>query len=139
MDRAGVEEILQINKTRFFASLKEYRRDPEKFSIAYERQTHNRLSAEVETAIAKELLREKELIENPELPITNYNYTARWIRSCRDLDWVCPSPKLWLKARVARLPSKARWVTGLQWRYVSLYCVQRSLSYLNGKLSPRSL
>jgi hypothetical protein len=76
IDRAEVEEILQINKTRFFALLKEYRQDPQKFSIVYERQTPGRLSAEAEAAIARELLREKELIENPELPISSYNYTA---------------------------------------------------------------
>ncbi len=76
IDRAEVEEILQINKTRFFALLKEYRQDPEKFSIAYERQTPARLSAEVEAAINAELLREKALVEDPDLPITSYNYTA---------------------------------------------------------------
>lgn len=74
--RTEVEEMLQINKTRFFALLKEYRRDPEAFSIAYERKTPARISTEVEAAITKELLREKELIENPDLPITSYNYTA---------------------------------------------------------------
>ncbi len=74
--RAEVEEILQINKTRFFALLKEYRQDPEKFSIAYERRTPARLSVEVEAAIAGELLREKELVEDPELPISSYNYLA---------------------------------------------------------------
>jgi len=74
--RAEVEEILQINKTRFFAILKTYRRDPESFSIAYERETPARLSEEVERAIAEELLREKALVENPELPISNYNYLA---------------------------------------------------------------
>jgi hypothetical protein len=74
--RTEVEEMLQINKTRFFALLKEYRRDPESFSIAYERQTPARVSTEAEAAIVKELLREKELIENPDLPITSYNYTA---------------------------------------------------------------
>jgi hypothetical protein len=74
--RAEVEEILQINKTRFFAILKEYRRDPESFSIAYERDTPARLSEEVEAAIAENLLREKALVENPELPITSYNYLA---------------------------------------------------------------
>ena len=68
--RTEAEEMLQINKTRFFALLKEYRRDPESFSIAYERQTPARLSAEAEAAMAKELLREKELIENPDLPIS---------------------------------------------------------------------
>jgi len=74
--RAEVEEILQVNKTRFFAILKEYRRDPESFSIAYERETPARLSEEVEAAIAKELLREKALVEDPQLPISSYNYLA---------------------------------------------------------------
>jgi hypothetical protein len=74
--RAEVEEILQVNKTRFFAILKEYRRDPESFSISYERETPARLSAEVEAAIAEELLREKALVEHPQLPISSYNYLA---------------------------------------------------------------
>ena len=43
--RTEVEEMLQINKTRFFALLKEYRRDPANFSITYERETPARLSA----------------------------------------------------------------------------------------------
>lgn len=76
INRAEVEAILQINKTRFFALLKAYRQDPEKFSIAYERQTSSRLSPEAEAAIAKELLREKDLVDNPDLPISSYNYTA---------------------------------------------------------------
>lgn len=74
--RAEVEEILQINKTRFFGLLKEYRRDPAAFSIAYERTTSPRLSAEVEAAITAELLRGKRLVEDPELPISSYNYSA---------------------------------------------------------------
>jgi hypothetical protein len=76
LSRADVEEILRINKTRFFALLKVYRRDPAAFSIAYEREAPARLSAEVETAITEELFREKELLDNPELPISNYNYSA---------------------------------------------------------------
>ena len=74
--RAEVEEILQINKTRFFAILKEYRKDPGSFSITYERQTPARLSTEVEAAMTGELLREKALVEDPELPISSYNYLA---------------------------------------------------------------
>jgi len=66
---------LQINKTRFFALLKEYRRDPDTFSIDYERETRNRLSAEAEAAIQEELRREKKLVEDPDLPISAYNYT----------------------------------------------------------------
>jgi hypothetical protein len=74
--RSEVEKVLQINKTRFFALLKQYRRDPAGFSIDYERPTPARLSAEVETAIQEELLRERALVENPELPIWDYNYSA---------------------------------------------------------------
>jgi hypothetical protein len=106
--RAEVEEILQINKTRFFALLKEYRKDPGSFSIAYERQTPARLSAEVEAAIAEELLREKALVENPQLPISSYNYLAMRDRlkkknmtvsattitkRAKDLDCYLPHPK----------------------------------------------
>lgn len=74
--RAEVEGILEINKTRFFALVKEYRRAPDTFSLEYQRDTPARLSAEVEAAIAKELLREKALVENPKLPIGSYNYSA---------------------------------------------------------------
>jgi hypothetical protein len=76
LGRTEIEEMLQINKTRFFALLKEYRRDPAEFSIRYVRTTPARLSAKAEAAMVKELLREKELVENPELPITSYNYSA---------------------------------------------------------------
>jgi hypothetical protein len=76
LSRAEVEEVLQVNKTRFFCLLKAYRRDPGAFSITYERATPSRLSAEVEAVLAAELLREKALVEDPELPISNYNYLA---------------------------------------------------------------
>jgi hypothetical protein len=76
MARSEVEGVLQINKTRFFELLKDYRRDPEAFSIVYERATPAHLSAEVEVAIQEELLREKALVEDPQLPIWSYNYSA---------------------------------------------------------------
>ena len=76
MSRAGVEEMLNIGKTHFFALLKEYQRSPATFSITYERDTPARLSTSVEAAIEKELLREKALVEDPQLPISDYNYSA---------------------------------------------------------------
>ncbi len=76
MSRAEVEEMLNIGKTRFFALLKGYQQSPATFSIAYERDTPARLSASVEAAIEKELLREKELVDDPQLPISDYNYSA---------------------------------------------------------------
>ena len=48
MKRADIQEILGIGKTRFFALLKTYRQAPETFSIAYQRKSPAKLSAEVE-------------------------------------------------------------------------------------------
>jgi len=39
LDRATVEEVLEIGRSRFFALLKEYRHDPDRFSIAYQRES----------------------------------------------------------------------------------------------------
>jgi hypothetical protein len=76
MTRAGVQEVLGIGKTRFFALVKGYRSDPDGFSIAYDRSTPGRLSSAVETEIESELLREKEIVEDDRLPISGYNYSA---------------------------------------------------------------
>ena len=74
--RAEIQEMLSIGKTHFFALLKEYRQDREDFSVAYERHTPGRLSADVESEIEQELLREKEIVEDKRLPISGYNYSA---------------------------------------------------------------
>jgi hypothetical protein len=74
--RAEVQEMLGIGKSRFFALLKEYRKNPEAFSIAYERCSPGRLPATVEAAIERELLREKAIVEDKRLPISGYNYAA---------------------------------------------------------------
>jgi len=71
-----VIELLGVSRSRFFDVLKAYRADPSTFSIRYQRQTKGRLSSEAEEVIERELLRDKELIENPDLPITTYNYSA---------------------------------------------------------------
>jgi transposase len=76
LKRAEIQEMLDIGKTRFFALLKEYRKDPEGFSVAYERHTPGRLSGTVETEIERELLREKAIVEDKRLPISGYNYSA---------------------------------------------------------------
>ena len=76
MRRANIQEILGIGKTRFFALLQSYRQEPENFSIAYQRKSPAKLSTEVESEVEKALLREKEIVEDPDLPISGYNYTA---------------------------------------------------------------
>jgi hypothetical protein len=76
LSRREIQERLGIGKTRFFELWKMYQADPEAFSISYERPSPGRISLEAEAAIERELLREKELIEDDELPITSYNYSA---------------------------------------------------------------
>jgi len=68
--------MIGIGKSRFFVLLKEYRRDPERFSIVYQRKTHPRISPAAETEIEKALLQEKAVFEDPDLPISGYNYSA---------------------------------------------------------------
>jgi hypothetical protein len=74
--RTEIQEMLSIGKSRFFVLLKEYRQAPEALSIAYERCSPGRLSADVEAAIERELLREKAIVEDKRLPISGYNYSA---------------------------------------------------------------
>jgi len=76
MDRADIEEVLGINKTRFFALLKLYRHDPKGFTVNYNRRSPTRLSKPVEEQIRRELLLERSLVENRQLPISSYNYSA---------------------------------------------------------------
>jgi hypothetical protein len=76
VERPTIEEVLEINRSRFFELLEKYRRDPDDFSIAYQRGIPSRLPLEVEKEIEKELMLEKSLIDDPTLPITTYNYSA---------------------------------------------------------------
>jgi hypothetical protein len=76
LDRAAIEEILGISKSTFFVLLREYRRNPVGFSLAYQRATPTRLPASVEKEVEAELMLEKGLIEDPSLPISGYNYAA---------------------------------------------------------------
>lgn len=76
LKRADVQDVLGIGRSRFFVLLKAYREDPEAFSVAYERRTPAKLSAEAEAAVEAALLREKVLVDDGDLPISSYNYTA---------------------------------------------------------------
>jgi hypothetical protein len=76
LKRIDIEETLGISKTRFFALAKRFRRDPESFSLDYRRATPAKLSSEVEEEIEKALRLEKSLIEDRDIPITAYNYSA---------------------------------------------------------------
>jgi hypothetical protein len=76
MRREEVQDTLDIRRSRFFLLWKKYREDPEAFSISYQRSTTKRISPAIEEAIEHSLLREKRLIEDPEIPISGYNYSA---------------------------------------------------------------
>ena len=76
LSRTEIREVMDVGKTRFFALLKAYRQSPETFSIAYERSSPRRLNAVAEAQITQELESEKQLVEDPRLPITSYNYSA---------------------------------------------------------------
>ena len=68
--------ILGIKRRRFFELLTRYKKDPDNFSIQYNRKTINRkIDQAIETNIIKELKMEKDLIKNKDIPIKWYNYS----------------------------------------------------------------
>jgi hypothetical protein len=68
--------ILGIGRSRFFEILKDYRQNPNAFSIEYSRdKTNNKITGEVEDDILAELYIEKSLIEDSSNPIKHYNYS----------------------------------------------------------------
>jgi hypothetical protein len=67
---------LGIGKSRFFDILARYRRDKNKFSVVYHRESPNRLPVRIDGEIEKELKLDKALVDDPSLPISGYNYSA---------------------------------------------------------------
>lgn len=68
---------LGIGKSHFFRLVAQYNENPNKFSISYQRTKATRgISKEAEKKIIKELKKEKQLIDNKDMPIKNYNYSA---------------------------------------------------------------
>ena len=71
-----IVEILNITRRRFFQLLRDYKEDPDNFSIQYKRKRATRkITEDVEKNIVNELREEKKLIEDKEIPITFYNYS----------------------------------------------------------------
>jgi hypothetical protein len=76
IDRLQAQALLGVKKTNLFKLVKEYRKDPEAFTIGYGRAVpNNRLAPSVVEHILAELAREKEMIENPAIPLRFYNYS----------------------------------------------------------------
>ena len=76
LDRPAIEETLGIGKSRFFVLLREYRHNPDEFTLAHHRETTTRIPARVEKEVEKELMLQKNLLDDSTLPITSYNYSA---------------------------------------------------------------
>jgi len=76
IERKYIQEILGIKRRRFFMLLKEYKENPQLFTIQYHRTTPSRsISPNIEQNILKELAIEKKLIEDKEIPLRSYNYS----------------------------------------------------------------
>jgi len=76
IERRYIQEILGIKKSRFFMLLKEYKKNPQHFTVRYKRTTPPRIiSPEIEQNILKELSIEKKIIQNKEIPLSSYNYS----------------------------------------------------------------
>lgn len=76
MSREEVENELGIGKSRFFVLLQQYKNNPDTFSVSYHRRTPTRIGITIEQAIAEGLRFDKQLIADPNIPITVYNYSA---------------------------------------------------------------
>jgi len=76
ISRQELQETLGIGRAWFFRLSRAYREHPQAFSLAYHRASPWRITPEAEAAIKRELLRERDLVEDEDLPISGYNYSA---------------------------------------------------------------
>lgn len=68
---------LECTESRFYQILRAYRRAPDKFTIAYARNTpQHRLPKEADRVIREELEIDRKLIGDKETPLQQYNYAA---------------------------------------------------------------
>jgi hypothetical protein len=76
IERNYIQEILGIKKRRFFSLLKEFKKNPQQFTIRSQRTTPPRtISPDIEQNILKELTVDKKIIQNKENPLKSYNYS----------------------------------------------------------------
>lgn len=74
---ASVLENLGIKKARFFRILKTYQNQPNSFTLKPERNnSHRKIDPKLENLINAELQKEQKLIQNKDMPIKSYNYSA---------------------------------------------------------------
>jgi len=71
-----VRQMLDIKERRFFKLVKDYKSDPDNFSINYSRKSGGgRLTSFTEKKILEELVVENKMIKDPDVPVRRYNYS----------------------------------------------------------------
>jgi hypothetical protein len=76
IERKYIQEILGIKRRRFFVLLKQYKENPQHFTVQYQRTRAPRtISPMIEQTILKELSIEKRIIQNKKIPLKSYNYS----------------------------------------------------------------
>ena len=76
IERKYIQATLGIKKRRFFMILKQYRDNPNTFSVEYERTSKSRsIDPEIEKNIIKELKIDQKTIKNEDIPLYKYNYS----------------------------------------------------------------
>jgi hypothetical protein len=75
---AGPEalEALAVKRTVFFELVRRYRQEGAAFAIAYQRRSPKKIPAAAENKIQRALRDDQRLIQNPDLPVWTYNYSA---------------------------------------------------------------
>jgi len=69
-------DCLEVKRSTFFRLAQQYRQDSATFSLAYQRQTSHKLSAQAEQLIKQALRDDQRLIQDPDIPVWTYNYSA---------------------------------------------------------------
>ena len=76
IERTYIQEILRIKRRRFFILLKQYKENPQQFTVRYHRTKAPRtICPVIEQNILKELSIDKKIIQNKEIPLKSYNYS----------------------------------------------------------------
>jgi transposase InsO family protein len=75
IERAYLQQMLGVGKSRFFSLLGRYRENPESFSVGYQRRSPLRIDQNTEANILKELKIDQQAIQNPQIPLRYYNYS----------------------------------------------------------------
>ena len=76
ISQAEAEARLGVKRRRLFTLLKLYRQGKLKEIIPKRKNTHRRIPVKIEGIIRNELIREKCIIDEKNMPVTTYNYTA---------------------------------------------------------------